>query len=317
MDNQQQDLSQQPTQPASTSSSFFKTLSIGIGIVGIGIVIGIGGYFLAAKNIKNKPAVQPSLSPAPGKDTTANWKTYASEKLSFKYPADKFTVEERAKGLLMVKPIGAISELNGISIDSRNSESYDLSLRDNLTRELANPRVEAVGNGVKISGTYSSSSQGSSLEGTEVIAGYLTGNGNLVVAQTTDKGSFAYFDQILSTFEFTDQNQTSVSSAQISQGEIDAIKKILLPIVKTTSDQLVFDINTDLTNQYNGLFALGNAGAKDAAGSGAWIAVKVNGVWKIASYGNGIAKCSDINPYNVPSVFVKMCTDKSGRVVSR
>ena len=41
----------QPSQPIKNSSSaFLKTLSLGLGVVGIGILIGIGGYFLGARN---------------------------------------------------------------------------------------------------------------------------------------------------------------------------------------------------------------------------------------------------------------------------
>ncbi len=92
MDNNQQQIPpQQPVQPVqkNNNSSFLKTLSIGLGVVGIGILIGIGGYFLGAK--KSQPPVQKIVvSPTPTPDPTANWNTYADdqENFLFKYPAE-------------------------------------------------------------------------------------------------------------------------------------------------------------------------------------------------------------------------------------
>ena len=102
MDNPNQEIpSQQPTNPqmpsqpiSTSSSSWLKTLSIGLGVVGIGLVIGIGGYLLGTRNTKPNIVIsvtptitQPSPTPIP--DPTANWKTYADPTLaaSFQYPS--------------------------------------------------------------------------------------------------------------------------------------------------------------------------------------------------------------------------------------
>src|SRR3989344_6163826 len=83
-------------------SSILKTISIGLGVIGIGLAIGIGGYFLGVKN--NKTFVQDvrdeiaasSPTPLPTEvstkegDPTADWISYANDKdgYSIKYPTD-------------------------------------------------------------------------------------------------------------------------------------------------------------------------------------------------------------------------------------
>lgn len=67
MDNPNQEIQQekpaqpetQPQQPTS-NSSWLKTLSIGLGVVGIGIVIGVGGYLHTNKH-QNRNTQQPSI----------------------------------------------------------------------------------------------------------------------------------------------------------------------------------------------------------------------------------------------------------------
>jgi len=118
MDNSNQQLPQQPVQPETpvpqaSNSSFLKTLIIGLGVVGIGILIGIGGYFLGAKNNKNitqntqKAVVVSSPTPTPdlnreptGSAATANWKTYtnSARNYQFEYP-NGYSLEESKKSV--------------------------------------------------------------------------------------------------------------------------------------------------------------------------------------------------------------------------
>lgn len=87
-------LQQTPTQPEmppeNSNSNWLRTLTIGFGIVSIGTVIAVGGYFLGTKNsptlVENKAVTQ--LSPTPV-DQTANWKTYTNVKYGYsvKYPS--------------------------------------------------------------------------------------------------------------------------------------------------------------------------------------------------------------------------------------
>lgn len=82
MDELNQQIPQQTPQP---NSNWLKTLSIGFGIIGIGILIGITGYFLGTKNIKPSTSTV-SVSPTPTPDPTANWKTYTHSNFTLKYP---------------------------------------------------------------------------------------------------------------------------------------------------------------------------------------------------------------------------------------
>jgi len=106
MDNPTQEIpQQQPTQPEiqtrQSNSSWLRTLSIGLGVIGIGLVIGIGGYVLGTKKsqpvqINPKPISKPisisptAVSPNDTSDETANWQTYSSNQYSYsiKYPKE-------------------------------------------------------------------------------------------------------------------------------------------------------------------------------------------------------------------------------------
>lgn len=67
---------QQPTQSATpqqqVSSNWLRTLSIGLGIIGIGIIIGIGGYLLGQRRTNTVPTIitQPSPTPTPKPSST-------------------------------------------------------------------------------------------------------------------------------------------------------------------------------------------------------------------------------------------------------
>ena len=107
MDDQNQQVQQQTpvqteTPPQTSNNNLLKTLSIGLGIIGIGIVIGIGGYFLGTKKSQppvQKAAVQVSSTP----DPTAKWKTYQKDKLwTIKYPPSWFVVKEGNYGYVEV-----------------------------------------------------------------------------------------------------------------------------------------------------------------------------------------------------------------------
>lgn len=184
-----------------------------------GIVLAIalaGGIFYLGRITTPKPenviTSSPQPSPAPDEtvytesDRSANWKTYTNTKepkFSFKYPSDKFIVEERVKDYFVIKPVGALSGFAGISIDARNLElDYSASIQK-LKDALVNPNSQVINNGIKISGTYGPPKEpGMSLEGTQTVTAYLRYNNDFVIVDSIDKDSFPYFDQILSTFKF-------------------------------------------------------------------------------------------------------------------
>lgn len=89
----------------SVKSSLLKILSIGLGIVGIGITIIIGGYILGEKKTQT-PVQKVTAQPSPA-DATANWKTYTNTdaKISIETPAEWKVTEEKPnaeyKGILL------------------------------------------------------------------------------------------------------------------------------------------------------------------------------------------------------------------------
>lgn len=80
-----------------TNSRWLRTFSIGLGVIGVGLAIGIGGYLLGSNKTQTQaPPVISQISPTPTPDPTANWKTFTSQKYGFsvKYPANLLAQEE-------------------------------------------------------------------------------------------------------------------------------------------------------------------------------------------------------------------------------
>lgn len=171
-------------------------------------LLALGGYLVYQKQLKPIPLPQPTTQPSPSpSDETTNWETYTNikePKFSFKYPSDKFIVEERVRNYFVIKPVGALSGFAGIAIDARNYElDYSASIQK-LKDALVNPNSQVINNGIKISGTYGPPKEpGMSLEGTQTITVYLRYDNGFVIVDSIDKDSFPYVDQILSTFKFT------------------------------------------------------------------------------------------------------------------
>ena len=105
MDNQQKvedKVKLQQSLDQKNKSSWVKPIRLGLGVIGIGLLIGIGGYILGLKGTKNiiQDATQKKLavvSPIPTLDQTANpdsiganWKTYlnSANGFSFRYPSN-------------------------------------------------------------------------------------------------------------------------------------------------------------------------------------------------------------------------------------
>lgn len=102
-------------------------------LVGIFVTAVAGGTFYLGRQTTPKPSVVPAVTsqtpqptaisqPTQIPDETANWKTYASKVLSFKYPAT-LTLEERQTNYIVL-----LSDPNPqsvlVSIDARQSDNY-------------------------------------------------------------------------------------------------------------------------------------------------------------------------------------------------
>jgi hypothetical protein len=145
--------------------------------------------------------------PSPTPDPTADWKTYGGSGFSFKYPSDNLSVEERESNYFALKPIGEISGFAGLFIDARNDRNRNKEVIESIKGDLVDPVSTTLPNGEKISGVYGPpKEQGISLEGTKLLAAIIHGSNLSIYFSSADESSFKYFDQILSTFKFTDQN---------------------------------------------------------------------------------------------------------------
>jgi len=99
-------------------------------------------------------------------------------------------------------------------------------------------------------------------------------------------------DQILSTFKFTDQNNTNTDSSVLSVVKDYALKGgFKKPIITT-------DFIKDTQ-------ARGDLGDEGVPGSGAkWFVAKINGQWTVVWVGNGNPSCSEVSKYNLPKDFL-------------
>lgn len=59
----------------------------------------------------------------------------------------------------------------------------------------------------------------------------------------------------------------------------------------------------------NGSFAKGTARFAGEASSGVWFAARTINGWELASFGNGIVACNEINKYNFPKDIAPQCID--------
>jgi hypothetical protein len=72
---------------------------------------------------------------------------------------------------------------------------------------------------------------------------------------------------------------------------------------KKYNSQLIVEVITD-----TGTFAKGSYN-EPAGGGGLWFAAKTARGWELASVGNGIVPCADINKYNFPKEIIPQCLD--------
>src|SRR5690242_10491293 len=82
-----------------------------------------------------------------------------------------------------------------------------------------------------------------------------------------------------------------------------AITELLTTKLGSPTRGLVVEVTTD-----TGAFAKGTFNVPEAGG-GIWFAAKTTKGWSLASAGNGIVSCQDIETYNFPKDMVPQCLD--------
>ncbi len=144
-----------------------------------------------------------SVSPSPA-DETASWKIYTSQRLSFKYPAI-YTVKENDPNFFVLLSNPANPQSVEISIDARLSNSYvDYAQAVVSTKQgLTDAKTEDISDGVKISGKVGPGYG----EGMNTIIALFKYNKGAIESEITTSNSekIKMFDQVISSFKFTDQ----------------------------------------------------------------------------------------------------------------
>lgn len=95
----------------------------------------------------------------------------------------------------------------------------------------------------------------------------------------------------------------------------EAIKKLFAEKYSKEMTEITIDISRETENYISGGVEFQPGGPEN---SGMFLAVKVNGSWKLVYDGQGIIPCSDIESYNFPVDMVVECFDeKAGKVKDR
>ncbi len=221
-----------PTQqiPPQSPKSFLSNKLILVAVILLIVLLAGGGaYFVLNTKSKSQPVISkttptsiPASAPSLTPDPTANWKTYTDSQngFSFKYPSSLYVkISNKFPNSIFVMQNnidiekaseGPVSDLT-IHVEKGNNIPAAF---DNVKQNLHNPLDQNLtidgASGRGISGTMSGNLEG-------------TFNSNVVILKDNkvitlnfyeynDKFSKAIFNQILSTFKFTDTNQTTDTS---------------------------------------------------------------------------------------------------------
>ncbi|MBI1982333.1 MAG: hypothetical protein HYS68_02000 [Candidatus Levybacteria bacterium] len=199
-----------PINPEPSPYNYGKRGWIKWGLIYLAIAIiiygGIYYFFLSKQGLKPYSNAYPTIasSPTPTLYETGNWKTYASNKIMFKYPPN-FIVEEREKDFFVIVPKGVTpAPQQGISIDTRflDKNTDYLKAIEKTQKELINSKRQEIDGGVKISGTLGPGF-GEGLLATTAILSYGPGHGNIAVTVGSADLTvgLSTFDQIVSSVE--------------------------------------------------------------------------------------------------------------------
>lgn len=199
--------------PEIPKKNSFKTVLLVI--LGLLIIAGAVyvGFAIGKKRILSNVVAEPTVVPqttevSPTPDETANWKTYTNITygLSFKYPPD-YKVEERIAGFIVISAPTDNAPQSGISIDARQLGPYQ-----SFTKAQANINTTfIISKSSELNGwmTFDTIGKEGMLKDIKfklAIAPYKTG---AIEMETIDNEPHAnIFDQILSTFKFTNENDT-------------------------------------------------------------------------------------------------------------
>ena len=93
------------------------------------------------------------------------------------------------------------------------------------------------------------------------------------------------------------------------------IKQALLQVSNIPENKLEFEIADN-----NGQIARGTIKNKDDQGGAGWFAAKnqnTQNKWKVTYIGQGVPKCTEVNPYNYPTSWADYCLNSQGQAIAR
>ncbi|MDP3973913.1 MAG: hypothetical protein Q8P92_03710 [Candidatus Daviesbacteria bacterium] len=219
-----------PVNPISNQKGNFLLI---IGLVVLVLVVGAGGYFLYQKQV-NKPVTTPQTSqvtPSPIPDETANWKTYSNSSLgfSFSYPMildhlyDQFGFNhpDNPEGNLLLQNFDGSKPRQDQPTDFQMVvEAYKNSDQVTLDKYVKDPNKVWNQSGVQIFADITLGNEpalkGLAIQKNEKVPTIWVSHKGYVLTiylETPKSTNASLFDQILSTFKFSDQNQANVNSS--------------------------------------------------------------------------------------------------------
>ncbi|GEM_PF-2227980 len=108
------------------------------------------------------------------------------------------------------------------------------------------------------------------------------------------------------------ESNNSQQAQTPTKSDRDLIKQALLDKTGINPADFMFDIADN-----NGTIARGTVKDKNDIGGAGWFAHKSNGVWTITYVGQGVPKCSEVNPYGYPVSWADYCLNSQGKPVHR
>jgi hypothetical protein len=203
-------LPQTPVEPEKPKKSYTWLLILALFV----LAAGLSFFAWESYRLKSQLAqvVQPSIEPSSSVNSTAGWKTYSNEALgfSFSYP-EEYQVEERVPGfLLIVKPSENVAQA-GISLETRLNSPYQTyaSAQEYIKNTFDLLETKKI-NQWEVFKAKGKEGMLIGLEFRLAIAPYKTGAIEMDVLENTDYVN--NLDQILSTFKFSNTEQTAVKT---------------------------------------------------------------------------------------------------------
>lgn len=206
----------QPEIPQNSKFSFFKSAKVWPIIVLLILLIPTGTYLLG-KNQSSKQisTIQSSPTPTPTPDPTANWKTYSDSKYGFslKYPSEYLisevnngiffskSPEEKVKLDACLKQIECNSFSLGIQFTS-GSKPTEQSLKDYIIKHDSGDFY--TWDSKAIDGSNALQTEYDAVVGSGKINVTYVVKGTSVLRIQTQTENISIYNQILSTFKFTD-----------------------------------------------------------------------------------------------------------------